>query len=108
MHHIRPYLSGLSTAFQLSDEERYALIDIVRYGDINAAGNAIRDALLMKLSEAAVLTLYGDNRRPMPDEIEAEETDSFNPGDCQLAVKFFPIAPLPLPPECKGKAAKLD
>ena len=89
------YPINLSHTFQLTDEQRFALIDIARYGDINVAGAELREQLLTSLAEAAVIAMYGPDRRPTPADLESSFSTDFEPCDQQLALTFVPLIPLP-------------
>lgn len=78
--------------FILSDEERYALIDIVRYGNVNAVSLSLRDNLLLSFAKMAVLSIYGKDHQLKPEDLESSlEIDA---GDCPLAVQFISMRSL--------------
>ena len=83
--------------YKLTDEERLALVEIVRYGDIDKIPLTFRDKLLCNLAEAVVLTLYGQDQRPIPDDVEEEEMPESAPSNCDVIVQFIKSQQLPTP-----------
>ncbi len=81
--------------YMLSDEERLALVDIVRYGDINRVSVGFRNKLLIAFAEALVLALYGEGQRPSPGDLEEEEMPELSPSQCDVLVQFCKLLPLP-------------
>ena len=81
--------------YKLTDEERLALGDIVRYGDINKMTVGLRNKLLFAFAEATVLALYGPDNRPMPNDLEEEELPEWGPSQCDILVQFTKLQPLP-------------
>lgn len=80
--------------FLLSDEERYALVDMVRYNSIDVVAQSLREKLLMRFAQAGVLALYGTEASPKPEDIEAEQVPDIDPSDSQLAITFIPLPAL--------------
>ena len=82
--------------FILSDEEKCALIDIVRYQDAGAVVESFRNELLLRLAHAAVNSLYGDLSPPTPSDLDEDSaTDILDPSNQPLAIQFIPLASLP-------------
>lgn len=78
--------------YVLNDEERYALIDIVRFGDTSAIMPSLREKLLLSLANAAVLSMYGEQHQLTPEDLDGAL--ALDAGDYPLAVQFLPMRPL--------------
>ncbi|MCJ8270935.1 MAG: hypothetical protein MJK04_16220 [Psychrosphaera sp.] len=95
------YMDAFATVpaqpYKLTDEERLAMVDIVRYGDINRVPAGFRNRLLVSFAEAVVLALYGLDNRPVPGDVEENEMPDDAPINCDVLVQFTKLLPLPNP-----------
>lgn len=80
--------------FLFSEEERCALVDMVRFGSVDAVAPSLREQLMMNFAQAAVLALYGKSHRPKPEDIEGGYIPEFDPSDGELAITFIPLMTL--------------
>lgn len=86
---------SLKPQYLFNQEEKCALIDMVRYNDATAVVECFRNELLLRVAVAAVNALYGDAPLPTPEELEHHSlglTD--DPSDQMLAMIFLPLVPL--------------
>ncbi len=82
--------------YAFTEEDKCALIDMVRYNDATVVASVYRNELMLRLAKAAVTTLYGE--QPLPDIQDIEHfppSEGPDPSDNTLAVMFMLLPHLP-------------
>ena len=93
--------SGLTIAhYQPTDEEKCALIELVRFNNVSVVDAGFCNDLLLRVAHAYVTALYDGLPMPQPTDHEQLECDNplvetFGPNNRHIAMVFVPLTALP-------------